>query len=231
MAKAGQHRNSCFGPDLPFQDLCAIVMSKALTGKLPMKQQPRHHRFFRIRVLLIVTALNLFGLILMDANLLHAEGNMTLTLKSNAFDNGDVIPSKYTCEGEDISPPLVWAGVPETARSLVLIVDDPDAPDPKAPKMTWVHWVLYNIPPDVSGLPEDIMSAKLPPGTEEGLNDWNRTGYGGPCPPIGRHRYFHKLYALDMVLEGMNTPTKAKVEAAMKGHIIAQTELVGTYQK
>ncbi len=196
-----------------------------------MKQQPRHQRFFRIRVLLIVTALNLFGLILMDANLLHAEGDMTLTLKSNAFDNGDVIPSKYTCEGEDISPPLAWAGVPETARSLVLIVDDPDAPDPRAPKMTWVHWVLYNIPPDVSGLPEDIMSAKLPPGTEEGLNDWNRTGFGGPCPPIGRHRYFHKLYALDMVLEGMNTPTKAKVEAAMKGHIIAQTELVGTYQK
>jgi Raf kinase inhibitor-like YbhB/YbcL family protein len=196
-----------------------------------MKQQPRHHRFFRIRVLLIVTALNLFGLILMDANLLHAEGNMTLTLKSNAFDNGDGIPSKYTCEGEDISPPLVWAGVPENAQSLVLIVDDPDAPDPKAPKMTWVHWVLYNIQPDVSGLPEDIMSAKLPPGTEEGLNDWNRTGYGGPCPPIGRHRYFHKLYALNTMLEGMNTPTKAKVEAAMKGHIIAQTELVGTYLK
>lgn len=181
--------------------------------------------------MLIVTALNLFGLILMDANLLHAEGNMTLTLKSNAFDNGDIIPSKYTCEGEDISPPLVWAGVPENAQSLVLIVDDPDAPDPKAPKMTWVHWVLYNIQPDVSGLPEDIMSAKLPPGTEEGLNDWNRTGYGGPCPPIGRHRYFHKLYALNTMLEGMNTPTKAKVEAAMKGHIIAQTELVGTYLK
>ena len=156
---------------------------------------------------------------------------MTLSLKSNAFDNGDEIPSKYTCEGEDISPHLTWAGVPEAARSLVLIVDDPDAPDPKAPKMTWVHWVLFNIPPDVSSLSEDIILEKLPPGTEEGLNDWKRTGYGGPCPPIGRHRYFHKLYALDTVLEGMNTPTKGKVEAAMKGHIIEQAELVGTYQK
>ncbi len=156
---------------------------------------------------------------------------MTLTIKSSAFDNGDAIPSKYTCEGKDISPPLTWTGVPETARSLVLIVDDPDAPDPKAPKMTWVHWVLYNIPPDISGLPEATTSAKLPPGTVEGLNDWNRIGYGGPCPPIGRHRYFHKLYALDTVLEGVNTPTKAQVEAAMKGHVIAQTELVGTYQK
>ena len=156
---------------------------------------------------------------------------MTLMLKSSAFDNGGAIPSKYTCEGEDVSPPLTWVGVPETARSLILIVDDPDAPDPKAPKMIWVHWVLYNIPPDVSGLPEGIMSAKLRPGMAEGLNDWKRTDYGGPCPPIGRHRYFHKLYALDTILEGMNTPTKAKVEAAMKGHVIVQTELVGTYQK
>ena len=126
-----------------------------------------------------------------------------LTLKSSAFDNGGEIPSRYTCEGEDVSPPLAWAGVPETARSLVLIIDDPDAPDPKAPKMIWVHWVLYNIPPDVSDLPEDIVPAKLQPGMEEGLNDWKRIGYGGPCPPIGRHRYFHKLYALDTVLEGI----------------------------
>jgi Raf kinase inhibitor-like YbhB/YbcL family protein len=113
----------------------------------------------------------------------------------------------------------------------VLIVDDPDAPDPKAPKMVWVHWVLYNIPADLSGLPEGIMSAKLPPGAGAGLNDWKQAGYGGPCPPIGRHRYFHKLYALDTLLEGMDTPTKAQVEAAMNGHIIEQTELVGTYRK
>ena len=195
-----------------------------------MKQQSRHHNFYRIRGLLIVTALMFCSLVLM-ANLLHAEENMTLMLKSSAFDSGGEIPSRYTCEGEDVSPPLVWTGVPDTARSLVLIIDDPDAPDPKAPKMIWVHWVLYNIPPDVSGLPEGIVPAKLPPGTVEGLNDWKRIGYGGPCPPIGRHRYFHKLYVLDTVLEGMNTPTKAKVEAAMKGHVIAQTELMGTYQK
>ena len=156
---------------------------------------------------------------------------MVFTLNSSAFDNGGAMPSRYTCEGEDVSPPLSWAGVPEAARSLVLIVDDPDAPDPKAPKMVWVHWVLCNIPPDISALPEAILSAKLPPGTEEGLNDWKRTGYRGPCPPMGRHRYFHKLYALDTLLEGMQTPTKAKLEAAMQGHVIAQTELVGTYQK
>lgn len=178
-----------------------------------------------------MTALTFFSLAIMDTNLLHAEGNMTLTLESSAFDNGGAIPTRHTCAGEDVSPTLTWAGIPETARSLVLIVDDPDAPDPKAPKMIWVHWVLYNIPPDVSGLPEGIMSAKLPPGTMEGLNDWKRTGYGGPCPPIGRHRYFHKLYALDTVLEKMNKPTRVEVEAAMKGHVIAQTELVGTYQK
>lgn len=156
---------------------------------------------------------------------------MSLTLKSSAFDNGGAIPSRYTCEGEDISPPLSWAGVPDTARSLILIVDDPDAPDPKAPKMTWVHWVLCNIPPDTSGLPEGTVSATLPPGTLEGLNDWQRTGYGGPCPPVGRHRYFHKLYALDTVLDEMKTPTRAKVEAAMKGHVVAHAELVGTYRK
>ena len=178
-----------------------------------------------------MTALMFSNLVLMDVNLLHAEENMTLTLKSSVFDNGGEIPSRYTCEREDISPPLAWTGVPETARSLVLIVDDPDAPDPKAPKMTWVHWVLYNLPPDISGLPEGITSAGLPPGTVEGLNDWKRSGYGGPCPPIGRHRYFHKLYALDKVLEVINTPTKAKVEAAMNGHVIAQTAFVGTYQK
>ncbi len=156
---------------------------------------------------------------------------MALTLESNAFANGETIPSKYTCQGLDLSPGLTWSGVPEKAQSLVLIVDDPDAPDPRAPKMTWVHWVLYNIPPGVSGLPEGVQPKELPPGTEEGRNDWQRTGYGGPCPPIGRHRYFHKLYALDEALEGLNTPTKAEVESAMQGHIIAQAELVGTYQK
>lgn len=154
---------------------------------------------------------------------------MTLKLTSIAFAHGGEIPQKYTCEGQDISPPLAWSGVPANAKSLALIVDDPDAPDPAAPKMTWVHWVLYNIPTNVSSLAE---AAKQPPaGTLEGLNDWKRTGYGGPCPPIGRHRYFHKLYALDTVLPDLGRPSKVKLEAQMKGHVIAQAELVGTYQK
>ena len=156
---------------------------------------------------------------------------MALILKSTAFENGTDIPDQYTCQGDDISPPLSWENTPGTATSLVLIVDDPDAPDPKAPKMTWVHWLLYNIPPDTSGLAEHMTRDKLPAGTKEGLNDWKRTGYGGPCPPIGRHRYFFKLYALDTVLDVQNNPTKAKLEEAMQGHIIAQTELLGTFQQ
>jgi len=113
----------------------------------------------------------------------------------------------------------------------VLIVDDPDAPDPGAPKMTWVHWVLYNIPATATGLKEAIKAGELPPGTCQGLNDWKRAGYGGPCPPIGRHRYFHKLYALDTVLPAMEIPAKAELEQAIKGHVLEKSELVGTYQK
>ena len=154
---------------------------------------------------------------------------MGLALSSPAFSPGGEIPTLFTCEGRDLSPALDWTGVPEAAQSLVLIVDDPDAPDPKAPKMTWVHWVLYNLPPKTRGLPEAVSS--LPTGTKEGTNDWKRTGYGGPCPPIGRHRYFHKLYALDTVLPDLGTATKPQVEAAMKGHVLAQAELMGTYQK
>ena len=156
---------------------------------------------------------------------------MALTLKSSAFDNGAEIPLRYTCSGDDVSVPLNWEDAPEGTRSFVLIIDDPDAPDPEAPKMVWVHWVLYNIPPDINSLAEHITSATLPPGTIEGINDWQRPGYGGPCPPVGRHRYFHKLYALDSVLEGLNRATRADVEAAMQGHIIAQAELIGTCQK
>jgi Raf kinase inhibitor-like YbhB/YbcL family protein len=159
------------------------------------------------------------------------EADMDLTLRSDAFSSGGEIPGKYTCEGEDISPPLSWEGLPEDTKSLVLIVDDPDAPDPAAPRMTWVHWLLYDIPPDAGGLPEDTARDGLPADTREGLNDWKRTGYGGPCPPIGRHRYFHKLYALDAMLGDLGRPTKADVEAAMKGHVLAQAELIGTYQK
>ncbi len=154
---------------------------------------------------------------------------MTLKLTSTAFANGGEIPSKYTCEGQDVSPPLAWSGVPVNAKSLVLIVDDPDAPDPAAPKLTWVHWVLYNIPVSESALQEG--ATHLPTGTLQGTNDWNRTGYGGPCPPVGRHRYFHKLYALDTVLPDLRRPSKAKLEAQIKGHVVSQAELVGTYQR
>ena len=156
---------------------------------------------------------------------------MALKLASSAFSDGGEIPVQYTCVGQDTSPPLAWSGMPAGTKSLVLIVDDPDAPDPKAPKMTWVHWVLYNIPPTVTAVPEGASAGDLSPQVSSGLNDWKRTGYGGPCPPIGRHRYFHKLYALDTILTGLDQPTKKQVEAAMKGHILVQAELVGTYQK
>lgn len=153
-----------------------------------------------------------------------------MELKSTAFPSGGEIPTRYTCQGKDLSPPLAWSGVPANARSLVLVVEDPDAPDPAAPKETWVHWVLYNIPPQARTLPEG--AKHLPPGTCEGENDGGRTGYTGPCPPVGRHRYFHRLYALDAVLPDLGpAPSWAKVEAAMRAHVIAQAELVGTYQK
>lgn len=154
---------------------------------------------------------------------------MPLTLTSAAFPAGGDIPSRYTCQGADRSPPLEWHGAPAGTQSLALIVDDPDAPDPAAPRMTWVHWVLYNLPPTCGGLSEGV--ASLPAGTREGTNDWKRTGYGGPCPPIGRHRYFHKLYALDTLLPELGHPDKARLDQAMRGHILAQVELIGTYQK
>ncbi len=160
-----------------------------------------------------------------------AERNTTMELTSSAFAPNTDIPSLYTCEGRDQSPPLAWTGVPAGTKSLALIVDDPDAPDPAAPKMTWVHWVLYNLPSATTGLAAGVLPASLPAGTREGLNDWQRTGYGGPCPPIGRHRYFHKLYALDTVLPVLQPATKAALEKAMRGHILAQGELVGYYRK
>jgi len=156
---------------------------------------------------------------------------MPLALTSDAFENGKEIPAVYTCEGKDVSPGLTWSGAPSAARSLALIVDDPDAPDPAAPRMVWVHWVLYNIPPSAKGLPQAVTPESLPAGTSQGRNDWGRTGYGGPCPPTGRHRYFFKLYALDSLLSNLDRPTKAQLEAAMQGHIVAQATLMGTYQR
>lgn len=155
---------------------------------------------------------------------------MALTLTSSAFKAGDKIPSKCTCEGEDVSPPLAFDGVPEGAKTLVLILDDPDAPDPKAPKRVWAHWLVYNLPPDTTGLPEDASRNAMPKGAVTGFSDRKERGYHGPCPPIGRHRYFHKLYALDTTLPD-KALTKAELEAAIKGHVLAEASLMGTYQK
>lgn len=153
-----------------------------------------------------------------------------MLITSTAFKAKGEIPAQYTCDGKDTSPPLAWSDVPAAAKSLALIVDDPDAPDPAAPTRTWVHWVLYNLPVTLEGLGEAVRAKDLPPGTLHGINDWKRTGYGGPCPPIGRHRYFFKLYALDTVLADLHQPTKAKLLQAMSGHVIAEADLLGTYQ-
>jgi len=161
-----------------------------------------------------------------------------LTLTSTAFRAGRGIPTKHTCEGEDLSPPLAWRdrallsnGGPVGVKSFALIVDDPDAPDPRAPKTIWVHWVLYDLPPDVSALPEGVRAGHAPKGARDGLNDWKQPGWRGPCPPVGRHRYFFKLYALDRTLGPLRTPTRAALEAAMQGHVLAHATLMGTYEK
>lgn len=156
---------------------------------------------------------------------------MALALTSPVFVHNGAIPKLYTCQGKDHSPELAWSGLPNGTKSIALIVDDPDAPDPAAPKRVWVHWVLYNLPPGTTGLAEAVPSRRLPVGTREGKNDWDRLGYGGPCPPIGRHRYFHKLYALDVVLPDLREPTKAALLEAMAGHVLEEAELIGTYQK
>jgi Raf kinase inhibitor-like YbhB/YbcL family protein len=156
---------------------------------------------------------------------------MSLTLMSAGFVHNGDMPARYTCDDRNLSPPLSWNGVPAAAKSLMLIVDDPDAPDPKAPRMIWVHWILYNIPPMVSELPEGVASNDLPPGTRRGVTDRKDLDYHGPCPPIGRHRYFHKLYALDILLPDLGSPPKAKLEEAMRGHVLAEAQLIGTYQR
>lgn len=154
-----------------------------------------------------------------------------MELKSTSFDHQSAIPKKHTCDGADISPELQWTGAPDGTKCYALIVDDPDAPDPANPKMTWVHWVLYNIPASNDSLPEGFSKQDLPEGILNGLNDWKRTGYGGPCPPVGTHRYFHKLYALDVILPDLKNPTKKQLEKAMDGHILQKAELVGLYHR
>ena len=157
------------------------------------------------------------------------EAGMAMQLESPAFAQGGAIPARHTCDGGETSPALRWRDMPAGTQSLALIVDDPDAPDPAAPQRTWVHWVLYDLPPASDGLPEGVAAAQLPAGTREGRNDWKRTGYGGPCPPVGRHRYFFRLHALDIVLPDLQQPDKARLLQAMKGHELGVAELVGTY--
>jgi Raf kinase inhibitor-like YbhB/YbcL family protein len=152
----------------------------------------------------------------------------TFRMTSPSFAHGGEIPTKYTCEGPDVSPALAWSGVPATTKSLALVVEDPDAPDPGAPKTTWVHWIVYDLPPTAPGLSE---GAFLPRGARAGRNDWKTTGYRGPCPPIGRHRYLHELFALDVTLPDLGQPDKPTLESAMRGHVLAQATLIGTYAK
>lgn len=146
---------------------------------------------------------------------------------SKAFKNGEKIPKKYTCDGQDISPPIKWEDIPENTKTLVLICEDPDAPG-----KTWVHWVLFNIPPEIEELPEGVENKeKLENGAIHGVNDWGRLGYGGPCPPSGTHRYYFRLYALDTELKLEPGDKKEEVVEAMKDHIIDQAELMGTYSR
>ncbi|HZR81107.1 MAG TPA: YbhB/YbcL family Raf kinase inhibitor-like protein [Candidatus Binatia bacterium] len=156
---------------------------------------------------------------------------MAFALRSPAFPANGEIPTKHTCEGEDVSPALEWSDVPPSAQSLALVVDDPEAPDPKAPQRVWVHWVVYDVPPSATGLPEGAKGSSLPQNAKQGVNDWKRSGYGGPCPPIGRHRYFFKLYALDTALPSLRDPTKSQLEDAMRGHVVGEAQLIGTYEK
>jgi hypothetical protein len=155
---------------------------------------------------------------------------MPISLNSPAFHDGGPILAAYTCDGADISPPLAWSGAPPGTRSYALIVADPDAPDPAAPKQTWIHWLLYNLPGETRELAEGAAANGLPAGTQTGVNDWKRSSYGGPCPPVGRHRYFFRLYALDAVLTEIRHADSRTLEKAMQGHVIGSAVLMGTYQ-
>ena len=159
-----------------------------------------------------------------------AEASLMFTLDSTAYKDQSPMDQRFTCEGDSVSPPLKWSGAPAGTKSFALIIDDPDAPDPAKPQRTFVHWVIYDIPASVTGLKEGA-SEDLPDGARPGANDRGEAAYTGPCPPIGRHRYFHKLYALDVVLPDLHNPSKAQLLAAMKGHVVGETQLIGTYQK
>ena len=167
-----------------------------------------------------------FIIIFLTLPFAKAEGG-TMELTSSAFNEGGMIPSKYTCDGDDVSPPLKWGSFPEGTKSLALICDDPDAP-----MGTWVHWVYYDIPVKIKDLPENIIPDEHPaPGGVQGINDFRRIGYGGPCPPGGTHRYFFKLYALDTLLNLSPGATKKQVLKAMETHIVDQVQLMGKYRR
>lgn len=191
----------------------------------------RHSQWNRHR-LTVNSAIILATLVLVrPVAALSGDTTMNFTLSSPAFAHLGAIPTAYTCEGRNLSPPLTWSNLPAGTRSLVLIIDDPDAPDPAAPKITWVHWLLYNIPASQQNLEEGAGSRALPEGVREGVGSGRKRGYAGPCPPIGSHRYFHKLYALDTVLPELASPDRKRLESAMNGHVIGQAVLIGTYRK
>ena len=191
--------------------------------------KPDMRRIWWWAVLLLVLGGLPAGPALAGPSLALSAQEATMQIYSSAFANGGIIPRQYTCEGKDFSPPLRWEGIPAGTQSLALIVEDPDAPDPAAPQRIWVHWVLYDIPPHIRELSAGVQ--KLPPGAREGINDWLRRGYGGPCPPIGRHRYFFRLYALDTTLPVLPSPDKDSLQAAMHGHVLAEATLMGRYAK
>jgi Raf kinase inhibitor-like YbhB/YbcL family protein len=154
---------------------------------------------------------------------------MTFSIRSPAFADGEEIPVEHTCDAEDVSPALEWSGAPAGTKTFALVVHDPDAPDPAAPKQDYVHWILYDLPASCARIPEGV--GFFPEGTREGTNDWNRTGYGGPCPPIGRHRYYFRLYALDVALGDRGQLTRAALDESMAGHVLAEAVMMGTYQR
>lgn len=178
-----------------------------------------------------LTAIILLALAGAGAGSVPGAKPATLRFDSPALTPNGEIPAKHTCQGADVSPALAWSGAPAGTKSFALVVDDPDAPDPAAPKMVWVHWVAYNLPADAASLPEGVKAGGLPKGALDGVNDWGKPGWRGPCPPIGRHRYFFRLHALDTKLADLHHPTKARLLQAMKGHVLATAELVGTYQQ
>jgi Raf kinase inhibitor-like YbhB/YbcL family protein len=171
--------------------------------------------------------------VLTAATTLGSTGGATMPLQltSTKFTRGAEIPTMYTCEGQNVSPPLSWSDAPPGTKAFALVVDDPDAPDPKAPTRDFIHWVIYNMPASTRGLAEGIQNSEVPTGAAQGKNDMGKIGYGGPCPSVGRHRYVFTIYALDAMLQGLRDPSKADLLKAMEGHILGKAELVGTYEK